>query len=363
MPVERRGLLLRKPMQAMSQLRKRAIRVTEQMRVRNAVVYNNLAVLAQRYEPAAGLAGHELKVFSQNGEDGILAEIFNRIGVESRFFVEFGVGAGREGNSVLLADVYNWSGLFIEGSQKLFNELQYKYVGIERVSTRQEIVTVENVQRIFSDDDVPTNFDLLSIDIDSNDYWVWQAITTYMPRVVVCEYNGAIDPTSALTQPYMPTVGWDGTEYFGASLRALEELGLYKGYTLVHADLTGTNAFFVVNEHAARFLDCMPVPARRAVPSFTDFRHRPDNEGRAYQTPDPAVRPAKPRNGHDAPVAGRGHRCSEGDPSAFGRCTTGLLATLGRSLRVASATLRDLPRALWAGTGPPRKLRRGEEIR
>jgi len=267
------------------------MRVSEQMRVRQAVVYGNLAVLTDRYGPGPGLAGLEMKVFSQNGEDGVLAEIFHRIGTGTKYFVEFGVSEGREGNSVLLADVYGWSGLFIEGAPERFGDLAYKYAGIPRVVTRQEMVTAANIERILHDADVPIQLDLLSIDIDSNDYWVWQAITTHRPRVVVCEYNGAIDPTSALTQPYAPAEGWDRTEYFGASLKALVDLGSHKGYTLVHTDLTGTNAFFVLQELADAFVDCIPVPARRAVAGFSDFRHRADESRRAYQTPDPAVRP------------------------------------------------------------------------
>ena len=257
------------------------------------MVYANLAVLVQRYGPPPGLAGLELKVFSQNGEDGVLAEIFNRIGTDSKVFVEFGVGPGREGNCVLLADVYNWAGLFMEGSVHHFADLEYKYAGIDRVVTRHEMVTAENIEGLLREAHIPLAFDLLSIDIDSNDYWVWQALSSYRPRVVVCEFNGALDPTRSLTQPYAPGSGWDRTEYFGASLAALRELGEQKGYTLVHADLTGTNAFFVRQEYADSFADCMPVPARRAVAGFSDFRHRPDEKHRTYETPDPAVRPAR----------------------------------------------------------------------
>jgi hypothetical protein len=273
------------------------VRISEQMRVRDVIVYGNLALLAQRYGPPAGLAGYELKVFSQNGEDGVLAEIFHRIGTESKFFVEFGVGAGLEGNSVLLADVHRWSGLFIEGSPTRYAGLRYKYLGIPQVATANAMVTAENIEDLMADASVPASFDLLSIDIDSNDYWVWQAITTRRPRVVVCEFNGRLDPTSALTQPYSAATGWDGTEYFGASLQALTELGAHKGYTLVHTDLTGTNAFFVVDDHARSFLDCVPVPARRALPALTDYRHPSGDSGRAYLTPDPAVPPVPPESG------------------------------------------------------------------
>ena len=288
-------------MEAPGRLWRRAVRLTGQMNVRNAVVYGNLALLAQRYGPPPGLAGFELKVFSQNGEDGVLAEIFHRIGTETRCFVEFGVGPGREGNAVLLADVYGWRGVFLEGSESRFAELEYKYEGIERVVTRHSMVTAENIEHLLSDAGVPPSFDLLSIDIDGNDYWVWQALTTHRPRVVVCEFNGALDPAQALTQPYDPTSAWDETEFYGASLKALTELGVHKGYTLVHTDLTGTNAFFVVDEHAGAFADCLPVPARRAQAGLTDFRHKPDGQGRSFRTPDPAVRPAAPTRTNRTP--------------------------------------------------------------
>lgn len=269
----------------------KAVRTMDQIRIRQSLVYANLAVLTQRYGSIGGLGAYELKVFSQNGEDGVLAEIFSRIGAESRFFVEFGVGPGREGNAVLLADVFNWRGLFIESSERDFAELEYKYRGSEAVVPRNARVTAENIEAILREQGVPSNLDLLSIDIDGNDYWVWQAIRAHRARVVVCEFNGELDPTVALTQPYSPEAGWDKTSYFGVSLKALIDLGKHLGYTLVHTDLTGTNAFFVMDEHADAFSDCFPVIGRRSNPGLTSFRHRPDEKGRAYVTPDPAVGP------------------------------------------------------------------------
>ena len=278
---------IRQSLRSLGGTGRRIVRLTNQMRVRADVVYGNLARLSDRYGLPAGLAGHELKVFSQNGEDGVLAEVFARIGTESRCFVEFGIGAGLEGNAVLLADVHGWRGLFIEGSEELHAQLAYKYAGFQKVVVRHALVTASNVDDLIDEAGVPESFDLLSIDVDGNDYWIWQGLRTHRPRVVVCEYNGFIDPTRPLVQPYAPDAAWDGSEYFGASLAALTELGRVKGYTLVHADLTGTNSFFVVDEYADRFGDCFPVPGRRAVPGFTDFRHRQSDSGRTYQTADP----------------------------------------------------------------------------
>ena len=267
--------------------RHRLKRVADQARVRNVLVYDNVAILAERYGPGPGLASFELKVFSQNGEDGVLAEIFHRIGTTTRWFVEFGIGAGLEGNSVLLADVHRWSGLFIEGSPELFTDLAWKYSATEEVATVEALVDAANVEDLFRAAGVPEEPDLLSVDIDGNDYWVWQAIEGFRPRVVVCEYNGLIDPAARLVQPYDPDRGWDGTDYYGASLGAVADLGEAKGYRLVHTDLTGTNAFFVRADLAGPFSDCEPVRRRRATVAFTDFRHTPDHLGRSYVVPDP----------------------------------------------------------------------------
>jgi len=96
---------------------------------------------------------------------------------------------------------------------------------------------------------VPKNFDLLSIDVDFNDYWVWKAVKDYFPRVISIEYNACYPPTESKTVPYDSHGKWDKrTNYFGASLLALVKLGLSKGYTLVGCDSNGINAFFVKNE-------------------------------------------------------------------------------------------------------------------
>jgi len=76
---------------------------------------------------ASHLSAFELKVFSQNGEDGIIAEITRRLGVETGYFVEFGIESGAEGNCIFLANVLGWPGLFVEGDPGLFAELSRKY--------------------------------------------------------------------------------------------------------------------------------------------------------------------------------------------------------------------------------------------
>jgi hypothetical protein len=226
---------------------------------------------------ASELTPYELRAFSQNGEDGVLAEILARVGAPSRTFVEFGIESGREGNCVLLADVLGWSGLFIEADDDCFDELERKYEANPRVTTLHELVTPANVQALFERAGVPREPDVFSIDVDGSDYWILEAIVDYCPRVIVCEYNSALDPGRRLVQP-RELGAWDGTDYFGASLGALRALGERKGYRLVHTELSGVNAFLVAAELAEdRFPAAGDVPLR-TVPNYFQrgYRHPPD---------------------------------------------------------------------------------------
>jgi hypothetical protein len=245
------------------------------------------------------LAPFELRVFSQNGEDGVLAEILRRIGVGAQsYFVEFGVESGREGNCVYLADVAGWRGLFMDGDERFFSGLQQKYRASELVHTTLAMVTPQNVQELFAAAGVPPEPDVLSIDVDGADYWIWDAIEDYRPRVVVVEYNSTLDPRRRLVQPADREGGWDGTDFFGASLAAMRSLGERKGYRLAHAELSGVNAFFVRDDLAdGRMPDAEEVLLRGSPNYFQrGIRHPPDPDRRPYLdldanelvSPDPA---------------------------------------------------------------------------
>ena len=177
----------------------------------------------------------EGKRFSQNGEDGILEFIFSMVGKTNKFFIEFGVGNGNECNTRNLLTT-GWIGLMMDAQDNI-NPL-----------IKKEFVTAENVNKIFSKYKVPKNFDLLSIDVDYNDYWIWKAIKEYFPRVIVIEYNSTIPPNESKVVKYNKNAVWDQTNYFGASLKAFYKLGKSKGYTLVGCDNHGVNAFFIKDE-------------------------------------------------------------------------------------------------------------------
>jgi hypothetical protein len=216
----------------------------------SGVRYSALASLATRHGyVGASLSAAELRVFSQNGEDGVLAEIFAQIGVGDRFFVEFGVEDGVECNSRFLAEVRGWSGVYFEADSGAYESLATRLANRQDIQTVHAPVTPENVNELFGAAGVPRSFDLLSIDIDGQDYWVWEALRGFEPRVVVVEYNAGLPATERLVEEKGRTK-WQKTDYFGASLGALVALGSDKGYRLVHTELAGVNAFFIRNDLA-----------------------------------------------------------------------------------------------------------------
>jgi hypothetical protein len=200
-----------------------------------------------KYKDPKKLSRHEYKAFSQNGEDGAIAEIIRRIGTTNRYFVEFGASNGFENNTVLLLR-QGWGGLWIDGDRDAVTEAQNHFapeIKGRRLTVIEAFITAENIEDLFRQGHVPEEFDLLSIDIDRNDYYVWEKITHYRPRIAVVEYNALYPPTMSWVIPYDPKAMWDRTSHTGASLKALEELGRKKGYSLVGCNLSGVNAFFI----------------------------------------------------------------------------------------------------------------------
>ena len=195
------------------------------------------------------LRAHERSVYSQYGEDGLLARIFERIGVTNRQFVEFGAWDGRHcSNTAHLRIDHGWTGLLMEGDPEHCSEL-----------VRQEFVTAENVCELFARYRVPRSFDLLSIDIDGNEYWVWKALMGYRPRVVVIEYNIFFGVTVSKTMVYDASHAWDKSLYHGASLAALRKLGRANGYSLLYTESYAPNAFFVLGTELPPELVDLPI--------------------------------------------------------------------------------------------------------
>ena len=224
--------------------------------------YVDRLMASREYGEQRKLNRWERKVFSQSGEDGIIAEIFRRIGSTHRTFVEFAAGDGIENNTAYLLHS-GWTGFWIEAHDAYVNEILSNHsrkIEEGALRFRRAFVTAENIESLLEGADVPEEIDLLSIDIDRNDYWVWSKIARCRPRVVVIEYNAVLPPGFEWVVDYAPNATWDGTSNFGASLTALELLGVRKGYRLVGCDLTGVNAFFVRDDLVGE-LFCGPFTA------------------------------------------------------------------------------------------------------
>src|SRR5690349_15345422 len=240
-----------------------------------------------RYAASKRLNRYEHQVFSQNGEDGILQEIFRRVESRDRTFVEIGVGDGQTNNTTFLL-TQGWRGQWIEGSARSVERIRRSFrapLTDGRLSLVHAEVTAENVAELLRRAGAPAEPDLLSLDIDRNTWWVLSAaLKALRPRAVVVEYNATYPADVDWVVAYHAARWWNRTSYFGASLKAFERLGREHGLRLVGCDLTGVNAFFVRNELAGNQFEDPPTsealyePARYYLarthghpPAFSDL--------------------------------------------------------------------------------------------
>ncbi len=200
-----------------------------------------------RYADPRRLLRYGAKAYSQNDEDGILAEIFRRIGTTGKTFVEIGAGVGLENNTLALL-VQGWHGLWFESDKAKAERARANlaaYVASDQLRIENVLVTRANVDGLLHKRAPSPEPDLLSIDVDGNDYHLWQVVQSISPRVVVMEYNASWFPPMSLAVAYQERFEWKANTYFGSSLKALELLAERKGYHLVSCCFAGVNAFFV----------------------------------------------------------------------------------------------------------------------
>lgn len=200
------------------------------------------------------LAAAEKNYFSQSGEDGVIEKIFEIIEPGPRYAVEFGAYDGVEySNTRHLVLEKGWSALMMEGDEKLAAKMVENYRDVPRVKAQQAWIYPGNVELLFEENGVPKDLDLLVIDIDSNDWYVWRVIHDFQPKVVVLDVNPFFAPPQKMVIDFHPMNYWDKTDYFGASLQSLYELGKKKGYELVYHNKLSNTAFFVQAKYFDRF--------------------------------------------------------------------------------------------------------------
>jgi len=214
------------------------------------------------------------RLHSQNSEDGILLALFRRAGVGTQRFVELGSGSSG-GNAAMFATEFGWTGLMVEGDPGKAGMAARRFPDVHAVSAW---ITRETVNDLLTQHGMTGEVDLLSVDVDGNDYWVWEAITACTSRVVVLEYNSMFGPDRAVTIPYDPTFNRRDHRfcYFGASLTALTKLSASKGYRLVAVDPTGVNAFFLRNDLSPEIPAVAPRSAYRISDKYNDLIRRKD---------------------------------------------------------------------------------------
>lgn len=206
------------------------------------------------WQPPIDLTALEQGVYSQGAEEAMLERVFELVPPRHRFCVEFGAGDGlRNSNTARLLRERGWSGVMIEASEYRFAKLREHHGTAANIRVLQRTIQPDTVEQVFAEAGVPEDLDLLSIDIDGNDYWVWRAIERYRPAVVVIEYNPYYAPPERWVMKFNPAHAWDGSTYYGASLESLVRLGKQKGYELIACDRSGNNAFFVAAPLYARF--------------------------------------------------------------------------------------------------------------
>lgn len=209
--------------------------------------------IARRTPNNPVLWGH--KVYSQTDEDGIIEEIFRRVGVGGRFFIEIGCGNGTENNSHNLL-LHGWRGGWVDASATHVSRISRSFpLTSERLWVRNVTITVDNIVEVISEflqwggTSTP---DFLSLDIDGNDLYVIGALAkVHAPRVLSVEYNAKFPPPLAISIAHNPSHQWMRDDYHGASLQAMVDA--LSGYQLVACNISGANAFFVRHDLAGSF--------------------------------------------------------------------------------------------------------------
>jgi hypothetical protein len=234
----------------------------------------------------ANLQEVEFRVSSQWGQDGIIDWLVERAEVPSaaQTFVEFGVEDYRQSNTRFLLQNRNWRGLIMDGDPAMVKAVESDGLAWRYdLTARPAFITRENINGLISGAGFGGEIGLLSIDIDGNDYWVWEALHTVRPIICICEYNAVFGDVHPISIPYdqhfSRTKAHPSNLYFGASIAALRSLAAKKGYRFVGTNLAGNDAFFVREDFARRFVDGS-LQQIRSLPS----RLRESRDGRGINT-------------------------------------------------------------------------------
>jgi hypothetical protein len=238
-------------------------RLLHQVEIGNLLAGKLLADKVRALGPGREIRDAEFRVYSQWGDDGIIQYLTRQVAVPNDTFIEFGVQNYEESNTRFLLVNDNWRGLVMDGGAD-----EVAYIQSDEVHWRHDLtavaafITRENINQLIKDAGFGGPLGILSIDIDGNDYWVWEAIDVVDPAIVIVEYNSVFGPDRAVSVPYDPKFVRSQAHasylYWGCSVAALCHLADRKGYVFVGCNSNGNNAYFVKRSLAKNLLAKTP---------------------------------------------------------------------------------------------------------
>jgi hypothetical protein len=265
---------------AIDNLQRRLNRLTDQVEQTKILAAQPMVCELRKLQNPIPLGRSEFRVFSQFGDDGIIQYSINRLNLPpaERRFVEFGVENYQEANTRFLLLNDNWSGVILDGSESCISEVRSEPLYWRNdLTALARFIRRENINSIIEEAGFSGRIGLLSIDVDGNDYWIWEALSAVDPAIVVVEYNGIFGSSEAVTIPYQADFVRQNAHYsylyWGTSLPALCHLAAKKGYVWIGCNTAGNNAYFVRSEYASAFLS-PALPGDFVAAKFREARDR-----------------------------------------------------------------------------------------
>lgn len=230
------------------------------------------------------LREHSKKVWSQRGEDGIIEKIFSVLGIENGHAVELGAWDGIKYSNVYNLIMKGWSATLIEGDSDRHQTLLENMKSFPSVKAFNRMISLEKgstLTEVLRESKVPHNFDILSLDLDGIDYWVWDELQ-FRPKVVVIEYNSNWD--EPMTIAYNKNHCWDGTQYYGASASALNNLAISRGYELI-SHIPNNNLFFIDSKYNRNNFSKLDLSTNFHISKNHHFPMSSDQEKKLIKNP------------------------------------------------------------------------------
>lgn len=214
------------------------------------VLFGKILVNQILSKELSSLKDVEFKIFSQFGDDGIIQWLINNIEIDNEFFVEFGVENYKEANTKFLMFNNNWSGFVMDGSNNNINNLKKQdYFWKYNLIAKDVFITKDNINNLLLEQNINPNIGLLHIDLDGNDYYIFDEINCLNPNILILEYNSLFGIDREISVPYREDFNRTKAHYsnlfFGASLKSLHSLAYKKGFIFIGCNQAGNNAYFI----------------------------------------------------------------------------------------------------------------------